>query len=124
MYCPEDYGYTSEDVIKLYHTIDIEKVLYIPKEIEENKKQFNQLLSFYKKEKKIAEIMLLINYNVSFRTIRMEKILQAFACLTPLYDYLMDKLSFTRKEVGNLTNKELLTFLKNGTIPPKRTTHP
>jgi hypothetical protein len=102
----------------------VEKVLCIPKDIKENKKQFKQLLLLHKEEKRIYEIMSFINYNISFRTVRMEKILQAYACLTPLYDYLMKRLSFTRKEVGNLTDQELLSFLKDGNVPPKRTIHP
>jgi hypothetical protein len=110
--------------VKLYNEIELEKVLCIPQEIAENKKQFKKLLQLYKKEKRICEIMSLINYNVYFRTIRMEKILQGFAYLSPMYEYLMEKLQFSRTEVGNLTDKEIIHFLKDGNIPKKRTVHP
>ncbi len=124
IYCPEDYGYTYEDIQKFYHEIDIEKTLDIIKDIKKNKRQFEKLLDKYKKNKRICEIMSLINFNVYFRTIRMEKILSGFALLTPMYNYLMKELGFTRKQVGNLTKEEIIQFLDKKIIPPQRKAHP
>ena len=124
MYCPEDYGYSYEDILTFYHDLDVEKILQIKEDINKNKEQFEDLLKKYKKDKRICEIMSLINYNVYFRTLRMEKILKGFALLTPMYDYLMNKLNFSRKEVGNLTKEDLLGFLGENITPPRRKNHP
>lgn len=124
IYCPEDYGYTYEDIQKFYHDADVDKTLNIVKDIQKNKKQFEELLRKHRGDKKTCEIMSLINFNVYFRTIRMEKILNGFALLTPMYDYLMKELGFTRKQVGNLTKEELINFFEKKIIPPQRKSHP
>jgi len=124
IYCPEDYGYSYEDILKFYNDLDIDKTLHIVEDIKKNKKQFEELLNKYKTDKRICEIMSLINYNVYFRTLRMEKILNSFALLTPMYNYLMKELNFSRKEVGNLTKEEVIQFLEKGIIPPQRKSHP
>ncbi len=124
MYSPTDIGHTYEKILEMYHNINIEKTLAIKEDIEKNHSSFSSLLQQYPDQERLREIMMLINYNVYFRTIRMEKIMQCYPLLTPMYDYLMRALSFSIEEIGNLMPHEILLFLEKGVCPPKRDRHP
>lgn len=124
MYSPTDAGYTHKKILELYQGIIIDKTLSIVEEINKNKSDFLFLLNEHKNEKRICEIMQLINYNIFFRTIRMEKIMECYTCLSPVYTNLMEQLSYSREEVGNLLPTEILAFFEKGQIPPKRPLHP
>lgn len=122
IYSPEEYGFTDKDIFSIYKEIDPDEINAI-EEIEKNKDAFKKLIRKIN-NKEILEIISQINYNVYFRTIRSEKLSYGFALTTPFYDYLADQLNFERKEIGNITKEEILNFLENKTIPPRRKIHP
>ena len=124
IYCPEDYGYSDGDIVKFYQEIEIKKTINLARDAKDNKNKLNKLLLKCQTDKRICEIISLINYNVYFRTLRMEKICKGLALLTPMYDYLMTQFNYSRKEVGNLTKEEILDFFQNNITPPKRALHP
>ncbi len=123
IYAPEEYGFTIEMMEKMYMELNIEKTREIKTHIEHAQETFKKLLSTITDEK-IRVMIEQLNYNVYFRTIRSERWSFGFAQITLMYDRLILDLNFTRDEIGNLTNEEIVAYFENGMVPPKRTERP
>lgn len=119
IYAPEDAGFTFETIQKIYSEISVDEASKIEGHIHHNKIAYDDLKRSIKDES-IIQLIDQINYNVYFRTIRSEKISQGLAMVSPMYDYLINKFGYTRKQVGNLMNKEIVEYFDSGKIPPKR----
>ena len=123
IYAPEDCGFTSEAIQKMYLDMNVTDTLNIQYHIDQNKKAFLKVISEIK-DSKVLQIIDQINYNVYFRTIRSERLSYGFALVTPMYEYLINNIGYTRSEIGNLTNNEIIEYFNFGKIPPKRLGRP
>ena len=123
IYSPEDYGLDEHYILKAYRDLNVEQALSITDELAENEKSL-EVLRQSCKDKRILEIIDLINFNINFRNQRSEKLSHGFSMLTPFYDYLMDKTGLNRMQVGNVTRDEVVDFFEHGSPLPKRIGHP
>lgn len=123
IYAPEDRGFTTEVFQKMFAEINVDETFKIPNQIKINKRIFNEFRERIQ-DKHILQIIDQINYNVYFRTVRSEKISIGLGLVSPMYEYLIEHLGYTRKEVGNLTNKEVIEYFESGSIPPRRSSRP
>ncbi len=117
-YNPESSGIISNNLID---KIEPEEAKDIPVLITSNKDKYEKLLSIIDDED-IREIVQFINYNIYFRTQRMEIVGKGFNLLSGLFDLIEKEWDFTRHEVGNVTNEEILNYFKQGVVPQRRTT--
>ena len=123
IYSPEDHGFTLQAIQKIYEETDANKILEMEQQVNDHKKSFQDLLAAMDDDR-IRDSANLINFNVHFRTIRSEKLSYGFSLATPMYEYLEQALGYSRTEIGNLTREEVLGFLQDDIVPPKRTQQP
>lgn len=115
-YEPESVGNIPDNFVE---DVDPREVDAFVQVIDENKKQYDELLTTIADEQ-IKEIVEFINFNVYFRTQRMEIYGKGFSLLTSMYDVLEKELQYTRQEIGNLTNAEIMNYFIDGVKPPQR----
>jgi len=119
IYNPEAEGLTIDDVREDYKNIELEEGENLTQQIEKNKKDFETFLKTVM-NREVKTMIRQINYSVNFKTLRADRITHAFSFLAPFYKYLMEKLQFSRTEVGNLLPSEIIDFFKNDIIPKPR----
>lgn len=123
IYAPEDFGFTTESIKEMYSEMNADETVKIIEHINKNKESFNKLRGKIK-EDEILQIIDQINYNVFFRTSRSERLSYGFALISIMYETLIKELGYSRLEIGNLTNKEIIEYFESGVIPPKRQNRP
>lgn len=119
IYCPEDRGLdlvTTQERFEMIKPTEAEEIKAL---VAKNRKEYLELIQTID-DPKIKEICQQVNFNVYFRTIRMERFSIGFSFLTSLYDLIEKETGLTRKEVGNLTNEEIVSYFSKNVLPPKR----